>query len=327
MKTVFAVGILALGVISLTAFNIVMFDVELNVSVIDREGQPVPGAEVGAYFTHFYGVNQGAKGESKTVITDETGTANLRSKTTGFVGGKVQKQGFYDSFYEEVNFAKMNHQGEELKAARQVILKEVRKPIPMIARKLESVEIPVMNEPCGYDFEIGDWVAPHGAGNTTDIIFNLTGTYPSPNQFDAVLEVTFPNEGDGLVPFDGKFKVGSRLRSDYLAPENGYLPKLALGKKAEPGQTNAEWQIESQPGENYYFRVRTVLDAKGKVVRANYGKIYGKIEYGRYFRAEKPYITAEAYYFNPQVNDRNVEFDPDNNLAEIEESFMQVSNP
>ena len=52
---------------------------------------------------------------------------------------------------------------------------------------------------------------------------------------------------------------------------------------------------------NYYFRVRTKLDENGNVVSARYGKIYGD-------------FMQFSYYFNPTPNDRNVEFDPKQNL-------------
>jgi hypothetical protein len=93
------------------------------------------------------------------------------------------------------------------------------------------------------------------------------------------------------------------------------VPKLKLAKRAEAGQTTSQWLDESKPGSNYYFRVRTVLDKKGKFVSAHYGKIYGRFEFGRYIKAECLFLKSGIYYFNPTVNDRNVEFDRSRNLA------------
>jgi len=52
---------------------------------------------------------------------------------------------------------------------------------------------------------------------------------------------------------------------------------------------------------NYYFRVRTKVDDRGNIVSAHYGKIYGD-------------FMQFKYYLNPTINDRNVEFDPEQNL-------------
>ena len=52
---------------------------------------------------------------------------------------------------------------------------------------------------------------------------------------------------------------------------------------------------------NYYFRVRTQIDKDGNVMSALYGKLY----------SEFPKLH---YYLNPNDNDRNVEFDPRQNL-------------
>jgi hypothetical protein len=47
--------------------------------------------------------------------------------------------------------------------------------------------------------------------------------------------------------------------------------------------------------------VRTVLDEKGKVVSAHYGKIY-------------PEQLNIVYYLNPEPNSRSLEYDPARNL-------------
>ncbi len=57
----------------------------------------------------------------------------------------------------------------------------------------------------------------------------------------------------------------------------------------------------NNPDRNYYFRVRTVVDDRGNIVSAHYGKIYGD-------------FMQFSYYFNPTPNSRNVEFDPKQNL-------------
>ena len=65
---------------------------------------------------------------------------------------------------------------------------------------------------------------------------------------------------------------------------------------------------------NYFFRVRTVLDENGKVKSALYGKIYGD-------------FMHFSYYLNPTPNDRNVEFDPKQNLLKKLTPLEAVTEP
>jgi hypothetical protein len=62
------------------------------------------------------------------------------------------------------------------------------------------------------------------------------------------------------------------------------------------------------------FRVRTELDQDGNVKSTLYGKIYGDFMHFR-------------YYLNPTPNDRNIEFDPKQNLIHNLQSFEQVRQP
>jgi hypothetical protein len=64
----------------------------------------------------------------------------------------------------------------------------------------------------------------------------------------------------------------------------------------------------------HFFWVRTVKDHEGNIVSAHYGKIYGD-------------FMQFTYYLNPTPNDRNIEFDPKQNLLQGLQSFEQVSAP
>lgn len=315
------------AVAAAAAFDLVMPEVELVVRVIDKAGAPVANAEVGAFFPHVYGAGAAAKGEGKKAQTDNDGVAVLKARTAASVGGGGGKQGYYDSVFERVDFMQMREGGKPLKARREIVLKKILNPIPLVARQFPELVVPRENEPGGFDFEVGDWVAPRGKGKHADIIFNIAGSYTSYREFDATLEITFPDEGDGLVRFEGEQNIGSELISDYHAPESGYVPELKLSKRAAAGQTTAQWLDESKPGSNYYFRVRTVLDEKGNVASAHYGKIYGRFEFGRYKKAESLFLKSGIYYFNPVAGDRNVEFDRAKNLATDVTASKKVSLP
>jgi len=101
--------------------------------------------------------------------------------------------------------------------------------------------------------------------------------------------MSFPKPGDGIQEFTvPAVEKGSGLRSAHEAPVDGYQPEVVQTEMTNPNR-------------NFYFRVRTKLDENGNVVSARYGKIYGD-------------LAQFTYYFNPTLNDRNVEFDPKQNL-------------
>ena len=61
------------------------------------------------------------------------------------------------------------------------------------------------------------------------------------------------------------------------------------------------------------FRVRTKYDERGNVIEAYYGKIYGDIVMGWSYQGVSS--VSFLYYFNPTLNDRNLEWDMKNNLC------------
>ena len=132
--------------------------------------------------------------------------------------------------------------------------------------------------------------------------------------FDYKLTVSVPNAGDGIqeitVPDAEK---GSDLRSPHEAPANGYQPQLIRENLHHPGQTG---KSDYDVNRNYFFRVRTILDANGNVKSALYGKIYGD-----------PEQMNLSYYLNPTPNDRNNEFNPKQNLLGGLQSYERVTAP
>jgi hypothetical protein len=169
----------------------------------------------------------------------------------------------------------------------------------MYARRIER-SIPKSNEDIGFDLNIADYVPPHGGGKAADMIFRLEMAERAIHDYDYKLVVSFPNNMDGILPFELKPEFqSSEFRSAYSAPDRGLLPSWIVTRSRRPG--TAEKSNYDPERHAYLFRVRTVADSTGKIVSANYGKIYGD-------------FMNFTYYLNPTPNDRNVEFDPKRNL-------------
>jgi len=167
----------------------------------------------------------------------------------------------------------------------------------MFSKRLAD-RLPKRDKPVGYDLEAGDWVEPLGKGHTADFIFVGKLDQRGEQDFDWVLNVSFSNPGDGLQRFEpDSASGGSELRSPYEAPLDGYIAALKLIRSR---RAHLRDQTTFKPDGGYLFRVRTELDAQGRVVKAWYGKIYGD-------------FFDMVYYLNPDGT-RNVEFDPKRNL-------------
>ena len=224
--------------------------------------------------------------------------------------------GYYPNFED-------GHQFKESIAGKWVVdppmietmLKRIKNPIPMYAKNLTNegggpLYIPVADKDLAYDLVGGDWLVPYGKGKTGDIVFHHTFQKDPSGNSKRVIKITFPGKNDGLIVFDRDLWKGSKLRSDYEAPDQGYQPAVTLVRTIIESKVTDDAKLDR----NYYFRVRSKLDEDGNIISANYGKIYGD-------------FMSFIYYFNPTPNDRNVEFDPSRNLLKIEGVYRGVLIP
>ena len=273
--------------------------VDVPLQVVDQDGQPVAEALL-----------KSDSGDKE--LSDENGKAFL----------EVKKRAFYNRFYaEKEGFYPTATDGENSPLAKdfdplkliKIQLKKVKNPIPMYAKSLIAEQGGVLKMPnydgnsYGYDLVTGDWVTPHGKGKVADFIFQFEGEFSNKPygrliKYDNKIKVSFSNEHDGIIAWEGTSeagrKYGSELVSDYEAPKEGYQDNWVQRTWKEKGGYH---QTTSNMDRNFNFRVRTKVDEKGNIISAHYGKIYGD-------------FMSFIYYLNPTPNDRNVEFDPKRNL-------------
>lgn len=182
----------------------------------------------------------------------------------------------------------------------------------------------------GFDFAIGDVVAPWGRGQVSDLRFRSDGeqvgwTEPaetiesfrkdaahahlSEAEFDAmygsyrgVTQVSCERPGDGIVRSPA-FWSYCQLKMPALAPAEGYVAALEIPYATLP--------ISSDPDDHigYYLRVRTRLAPDGKILSAHYAKIQGAIRCG--YGA-----VTFRYYYNPTPDNRRLVMDRKRNLLQ-----------
>jgi len=187
-----------------------------------------------------------------------------------------------------------------------VKLRKKKNPVPMIAKWVESLDIPVWGKPIGFDLEKTDWIVPYGKGKQSDFFVNMYRRFENSSDYDAVAEITFPNDGDGiqLYAVSEEFQ-GSSFQFPYEVPMDGYKNAYVLERHATLQATKCSFNPEK---DMYIFRVRTKKDEKGNVASACYGRIDRRIEIGW------GDVLDFEYHFNPVPNERSLEYSGENLL-------------
>lgn len=305
---------------------------QITFRVITDEGKPVQNVEVAMATFHHWQRGEGfGKDVSEifTGVTDGKGLVTITSQSLrgDFAFGPREKAGFYRGGGGEYQFKEAKEgKWQPWNPTVDVVMKPIINPIAMFARKMGDVttplELPQNAQAVGFDLMAGDWVAPHGKGSVADLVFTLKETIPYvrvEDPFDVTLTISFSNKGDGIQSILAPINKGSELRLPRFAPKDGYEQTLVK----EIGRSTAKKPINSgiREDQNYFFRVRTVLDDQGRIKSALYGKINGDILFwgNRKIRFD--------YCLNPNPNDRNLEFDPKKNLFGTLPFNQRVTTP
>lgn len=279
-------------------------EAKVTLRVVDTEGKAVTEASVNLTFA-FRQKNKPLIG-----LTDSNGLFVAQGTLTDDIIYRVSKIGYYETF-DRFFMAKAatrcveNGRWIPWNPVLQVTMKEIRKPIPMYVKKVEC-KLPKYDVPIGFDFKVGDWVAPYGKG----LISDMTLTYSETEREDSLckydFKVTFPSPSGGA--YIQKKDLYSILGSANEATSEGYSPSRSFVYERTDSKIIQDVRVTSD--DCLVFRSRTETDELGVLQKANYGKIYGPLK----FADGRDREVVFTYYFNPTPNDRNLEFDGKNNL-------------
>lgn len=305
MKILICLGAL-LGVAAVkTQFELPL--AKVTVRVLDEAQKPLPGAQVSLGFKNrLTSDDVFVRGE-----TDSDGrfTGEGGAGPTG-VSNEIIHEGYYQGWAPIPKFYEidpLNH-WKPWDQTYTTTLRRIGKPVPLYVRSA-WIEIPATGQPCGYDLEKGDWVAPYGKGTAADLVFKLSRRYDDRQNFDVTADVGFTQPLDGIqeivLPDIGR---NSMFKWPREAPESGYVRILKTRFARDPQAGFTQSATDEQA---YFFRVRTV-ERNGRIVSALYGKIRGGLQLApSNSKTSKVKIT---YYLNPTSLDRNLEWDTTKNL-------------
>jgi len=290
---------------------------KITFKVVDENNNPLKGILVGITFPRmFYG-----KEKNKTVneLTDINGGCSASGTSYGTVFYGVRKEGYYNSTnsykYKQKDFGSWAPKNPEV----IIVLRKIENPVPMYARQIQDLMIPVLNKGIGFDLIQSDWVKPYGRGEYSDLNFKIVSSYTNNLEFDGKLIVSTQGKADGLILVKENLMHGSAYKLPRFAPIGGYenvITKTSSRSIGKPLSTDVE------EDNNYVFRIRS-SQKDGIFHRALYGKIRGDFNF--FFDAEKASVNF-TYYLNPDYT-RNLEFDPKHNLYSNLPDLQRVSHP
>jgi len=274
--------------------------------VVDSTGKCVPNAQVRLNFMFFE-----RKNNFETGLTDTNGLFSAERDTMSECNWFIEKEGYYDtegrhSFAANLtNDSVKNGRWQPWNPTWEVVLKEKRKPIPMYQNLIETA-LPAGTNRLGFDFLVGDWVAPHGKGIIADMWYVYDENFIDRDNFYIKLSFAFEGEKNGC--YMRKKDNFSQLISEHEASDTDFAPSKVCVIEQEKGKYTKELRFAED--DYMVFRIRTNTDEQGKIVSSHYGKIYGPV--GVPHRWSKKF--SFTYYLNPTPNDRNLEYDPKQNL-------------
>lgn len=312
----------------------------LYVNVVDDEGVPVSNATVNVDFSMSYVVFGEGTARHYEARTDAKGNAVVKFNCmTSDFGWHVEREGYYrgESKIEHFKgedviippaFAIVRLHEHEKRG--ETVLYRKKNPQPMYAYTRDvNIKSPIANGMYGFDLERFDWLPSHGKGMVADFYYvrerpddTRSKKFAELGESDFFLfkngETGYPKLGDvvGRIEFDencgayiGKQTGCTSFPSTYCAdPNREYLRSFPITIRGNGGHT--AWLEESDVvncGEYMVIRSRVKCDEKGKIISANYSKIFGSMGLmGR--------VSVEEAVFNPCPNDTNLEFDPSRNL-------------
>lgn len=330
------------NLIALLGVFVQLFGYEVKMRVVDERGEPVVGAMAKIIFI------DNTTERVDVGVSGPDGRFSSRGRGTNSVMLKAAKDGHYQARIEGLS-KDTDHDVE-------VVLPRIINPIPLFASYIDSagripggeMTFPVHNQWIGFDLEVADWVAPHGKGKTADFLLRFTNEFKGlrssrrtleerieihkrlltffkenwteekfkihSGKWDALVEMSFPGEEEGIL--EAKRFIGySPMKLPHLAPEDGYLSTWKRMVNNYDG-------IILPEDTGFFLRTRVKKDQHGRIISANYAKFIGRMN----VMANTGRIEF-FYYFNPTPNDRNLEFDPKNNLFPKDKPGANVYDP
>ncbi len=296
------------------------------VHVVDEWGKPIPEADL--QVTRFaprapgsgWGVGAGT---TRSYHCDAAGQCQVEVPPATSDGGiSAKKAGYYESWGGRAVQVISEHlvPGPGNPPITLTLMKRLD-PVPMVAREVAHLAVPVLDVPLGFDLERGSWVAPQGQGAVADLVITVQKHVESPAEFAVTVAMTFSAADDGIMAYLPDTDPAQRTTTlvlPRLAPPEGYLPTWT--KRA--GRHDGMWTGHRHEA-GFLFRVRTQRTADA-ITAARYGCIVGDvgIDPGESGEANGVQLSF-TYLLNPDPHSRSLEWDGTNLVPEGDPQWIK----
>ena len=303
---------------------------KFEVCVQDNDGQPMVGIPVVCEFENPpTDWSEKRSDECYLEKTDARGRCSFKGRTlTGSVGCGIDMRGFYRAF-REIPIKEVTKGGVLVPEYQvtTIVVQRVVHPIPLFVKEAKSVRpdgFGTGTNTVSFDMLKGDWLPPRGTGEVADVSFTrlprksygriMRHDESSAESYEEALRVEFPGKGNGIM--EVMPLPGSDLKVR-CAPEEGYVSSYEERRGRD--RNLQDYNTTESLDKSQCFRIRTQYDEDGRIIAANYGKIYKGVKFWKANnRSETDPCTDRVrflYYVNPTPGDRNLEFDGKTNLS------------
>lgn len=269
--------------------------VKATFTVVDDWGAPVTNAFLKILtprYAYTLSWNRSIPYSEYNTKTDEKGLASCSfSSPQRRFTLYVDASGFYPEERGDMFFGKSN----ELNVP--FLMRKIVKPVEMVKTELVYAPYPFDEGTFYFDLEKGDWVLPGRKGVVADL--GVEYSYrDSEGRTESRAKITFLSGG----AYKRKKIDSSSFKSEYRANTNEVYEATFLHSLSFDTQGRGNRILNRALAEDEYlvFRTRVVQDENGKIISANYGKIYGRIDAFRHF-------GYTCCFFNPIPNDTGLE--------------------
>lgn len=295
----------------------------LGVSVVNMDGEGIEDADIRVTF-HSYTMDREFLRTEYTARSTPDAPVRFQDIARG-TWTVINKEGYWEHSYRDTWQEGINQEtGRRFPETRKDIVIELRKminPRPLYVHRNYRLHLEKMDYKYGYDLTMGDLVKPHGKGKNADLYFTVSGDLDEETRdADITMVLSFPNEGDGILPVLRTMPGESTLLLGHEAPEEGYQPTFEMRVTGTVSvlpiaTVNVPSDEEQLKYEGSWFRTHTELDPEsGKVLSARHGKIYfdhkKMFDFGFVFgnpRIQRGWRLSFSYFYAPD-HSRSLEF-------------------
>ena len=314
--------------VMLGAFHIIPVGIDntvrVNVKVTDEAGVPVKNAMVSAGTRRDridLWTNSSPEYRSENKKTDEKGQVSFVFPCySAHFDLAVSADGYYTEVPNEFSF-KTSGTGlltpnlAEYEKSIDITLYRKKSPAAMYVRPghFRSILCSASDGICEYDMKKCDYLPPYGLGEKCDMRVEWRRTQTN-NLYECKGKVTFI-DGGAYIKKKRIVRENNMLCSVYRADTNEIYKSefkfMHRRRYDDIGNIVFDGSYVEIPvlkrDEYFVFRVRESHAPDGKLIAANYGKLYGD------FRLDG-HLNFGQCSFNPNVNDNNIEVDTTKNL-------------